>query len=242
MTTNYNELDINTIYNKILSNDLYNKTNLEVGEYLCSYICKLHHVNYNYKFNDMKNHLFTIINYIYYLEIDTNFASYYNYIEFIIKTIGCQKLLTDKLLKIVDNQKQKNGLIFNFLDLACEKGCYPSLLVLLNYITRKKYVLSDEIKINCIIQSFKNSDDRIYKHFCDIIKNDNFIEINKIKDHRKNIIINIFSEYIPYKYKARRLKALSSIIYIDDMVDYMIVNSGHMLKSNEFINNIILKY
>ena len=97
MTMNYNELDIDTIYKKILSNDLYNKTKQEQSDCIYSYICKLHHVNYNYKFNDMKNHLFTINNYIYYLEIDTNFASYYNYIEFIIKTIGCQKLLTDKL-------------------------------------------------------------------------------------------------------------------------------------------------
>ena len=237
MSLLYNEYDINIIYTTILSKDFINNSKEEIHKYISNYINILNMQLYKYKNMDIKKHLQVISYNIYSCTNYNNRDIYTSYIQLILKTCGCQKLLVNRLLNMFSTVD-----IIEFIIKVCDMGCINTLLVFLNYIDRKKIILSDETKINMILLSFKNSDDRIYKYITNIIKNNNFINIDKIKEKREDIIKNIFTNHIPCKYRARRLKTLSSIICIDDMIDHMILLCMSFVNRLIFVNKVILKY
>ena len=115
-------------------------------------------------------------------------------------------------LSIID----KNELILLIYEIST-KGMYQSFIYTYNYLINIKDITIDKELV--FTNSFKNSDDRIYKY---LIKNKDFLNIKAIQKHKRDIIENIFSKHIPEKYKLKRLKALSGIISLDNMLEDML--------------------
>ncbi len=113
--------------------------------------------------------------------------------------------------------------LYDYINIASNEGTLPTLLYWLNKVNI--YDLPTTLMNDIITGAFFNSDDRVYKYLINI----NVINSTTLKYIIDRVIQCIFSRHISDKYKLRRLKALSTIINIDD----------HIFKLIEFSPNYI---
>ena len=192
---------------------------------------------HNYKYKEDYIHCEKILQI--YLNNPTIRYKYYIFTKLLVLRINCQNIL-----KNIELHEFNTPNIIELLEITSEKGCWPSMLVLLKYI----YIINKDLfkldtRIICIQNSFINTDDRMYKNLINLILQEKFISIDLLNTDiiKKQLIVNIFYKNRPVKYILRRLKALSSILKLDNMIDTLIENASSYLNPN-LINKIFIYY
>ena len=202
--------------------------------FISNYINMLSHQEHTYKNINYVSHLnniydlYNLYNKLYIINKLNNTDIYLIFIEILCKTINTQHILKKCNLDILEEYN-----IINLMIKTSMEGSLPILLILIQYIHKKNYNIDNHTKETCIINSFKNTDDRVYKYYLT-----NVSDIIYIINNNMNLIIsNIFSFYIPDKYKLRRLKMLNSIVPLDNMINHMILSLNDNITNSSSHNN-----
>jgi len=175
------------------------------------------HKNYKLSyFNDLVSLLIDIV--ISYEHKEKIFQQHVRYFLYILTTIehGHTFLKQIKNILIIEN----NDLKKDILTLSSSKGGFPAFLFWIAFFNID--ILKDEYNY-IVINSIKNSDDRLYKWILEKIKE------NKSMLLHKNIIItqmisNLLSSLIPTKYQLKKLRILSENCNLNPYFNVMLSN------------------
>jgi hypothetical protein len=217
-----------------LNNFTYDSIILYIDVYI-NYLEYNYKRNYKYKEDYLHCEIISQI----YLNNPTFRYKYYIFTKLLVLRINCQTIL-----KTIELHEFQTPNIIELIEITSEKGCWPTMQVLLKYIyIINKDLLDIDTRIICTKNSFINTDDRMYKNIVNLILQEKFISIDLLNtyDIKKQLIVNIFSSNRPVKYVLRRLKSLSSLLKLDYMIDVLIENASSYLNSN-LINKIFLYY
>lgn len=176
-------------------------------------------INKNFKlsyFNGLVSLLIdTVISYTYKEKI---FQQNVRYFLYILTTIehGHQHLKQIKNILIIEDDNLKKEI----LNLSSSKGGFPAFLFWIDFFNID--ILKDEYNY-IVINSIKNSDDRLYKWILEKIKE------NKSMLLHQNIIItqmitNLLSSLIPIKYQLKKLRILSENCNLNPYFNVMLSN------------------
>jgi len=221
------------IYKYVAESNIKRVEDKDILYIIDSYLQAIKIPEYEYKNNNKIKYLTQInslFNNIVIVSFDCN-QKYYFFLEHVVTTTNVQTILDPIKLNYYTDDS-----IHCLLNLAVEKGTFPIVYYLYNFILNKNktyFTKSDEISL--LSTCFRNSDNRIYKYFLQLVTctTNTFINIDNLLI--EDIIINIFSNHIPSKYILRRLKDLSGIIclekYINELINlsyfkYQLVNKG----------------
>jgi len=232
----YNSYDIQKYYkyltdslcDKLILNNIDEKVKFTQKYIDCLYLVFNNFSNSNYEFKNkhITNHVIEIYN-----------------IGCIDKITDChflQYIITTSVVKECHNIFKKLNInrlctieINSLIHQVSSRGMVQSFIYIYDYMNEKRLTLSDENKISILINSFKNSDDRIYKYLLNLINIGKFIEKQEleVESIKSDILTNIFEKHIPEKYKLKRLKALNSIVNLDNMLSFILQKSIEYYKN-----------
>ena len=206
-------------YAKNYKINYYNYSHNFIEKFIERYLIILRTQSYVYKYKDDSKHL-QIIGQIF--KENPNVRLHFgSFIQLITERINCKNILDT-----LDLSSFNTDDIIIFMENTSIRGSWPVLSYWLNYLQSKSQ-LDDTIKIKCIENSFRNTDDRIYKNLVNNIINSKFIsDINLLNNDnvKETIIRNICCDFIPDKYVLRRLKAFNSIVKLDDSINLLQIN------------------
>jgi len=197
--------DINK-YSDICKDDkIYKLEEFNILMFISSYFSLLSTQEHKFKLMNRLEHLQNIFNIIKNIRNKVHNSLYFNFIEMVCCTLGGQSILKKSNLNLLTEDN-----IHILLRKTSAEGTMPNLNILIDHVIYKKYILNDEIKNSCIVASFKNSDDRVYKYF--LTKENITFKDNDMCE----ILDNIFSKHIPHKYIMKRLMALNKIVKLEE--------------------------